>query len=80
MESGERRKVRTRATLWKAPLEGRTTFVPPREDAELAIFYEADALYIEGLKHTGDNELISIPLHAIAAAIAEGTSATAGLE
>jgi hypothetical protein len=80
MESSERRKVRTKAMLWKAPPERRTTFVPPHEELELGIFYEADALYVDGLQNTGENEYISIPLHAIAAAIAEGTSARAGLE
>jgi hypothetical protein len=62
-------KVPARATWWEGS-DDETDLIPPNEDVELRISFEDEAFYIDGLR---EGHYLSLPLAAIACAIAENT-------
>jgi hypothetical protein len=69
----ELEKTRCMATWWEGDPE---TEHPETEGIEVEISFEADAFYVDGL-HEG--VYLTLPLHAIAKAIADSTRPAKGL-
>jgi hypothetical protein len=69
----EPQKTRCVATWWKddpdADVRDRT-YIPDTEEIEIEVRYEEDTFYIDGLR---DGHWLTIPLHAVAKSIADGT-------
>lgn len=68
----ELEKTRCTGTWWEVTEDE----VPGTEEIEIAVSFEDDSFYIDGLR---DGYYLSIPLHAIAKAIADTTKPAKGL-
>ncbi|HST68796.1 MAG TPA: hypothetical protein VLI94_03960 [Solirubrobacterales bacterium] len=67
----EQKKTKCIATWWDGEVEN-----PETEDIEVEVSFDDDAFFIEGLRQ---GVYLTLPLHAIAQAIADGTRPAKGL-
>jgi hypothetical protein len=67
----QEKKTKCIATWWEREVES-----PETEDIEVEVSFDADAFFIDGLR---EGVYLTLPLHAIAQAIADGTKPAKGL-
>jgi hypothetical protein len=72
----EAKTTRCIATWWEDRRGADASFSPETEEVEIEVHWEGDCFYVEGL-HGG--RYLTMPLHGIAKAMADGSAPAKGL-